>query len=63
MQGSEYLINSELKYNWLEARNEAVKMAKTLNEKSVTKQLCNRLLEPFMWHTLFLVLSYLYATL
>lgn len=50
MQGSEYLTNDELKYNWLEAKDEAIRMAKTLNEKGVTKQLCNRLLEPFMWH-------------
>jgi thymidylate synthase ThyX len=52
---------------WLNARNKAVESAKelfynvsrhtSLNDiqelegTSVTKQLCNRLLEPFMWHT------------
>jgi hypothetical protein len=39
------------KYNWLLARDEAVNVAKELNYGGVTKQLCNRLLEPFMWHT------------
>lgn len=52
---------------WLNARNKAVESAKELfynvsrhtspndiqelEGTSVTKQLCNRLLEPFMWHT------------
>ena len=52
---------------WLQARNEAINRAKELNSNlskyksiddyeelegtGVTKQLCNRLLEPFMWHT------------
>ena len=52
---------------WLRARDEAINRAKELNgnlqrsrsffdiqeipETGVTKQLCNRLLEPFMWHT------------
>ena len=52
---------------WLQARNEAIHRAKELNgnlqrarnpfdieeleDTGVTKQLCNRLLEPFMWHT------------
>jgi hypothetical protein len=39
------------KHNWLLARDEAVNVAKELNYGGVTKQLCNRLLEPFMWHT------------
>lgn len=37
--------------NWLQARNEATNMAEILNEGGVTKQLCNRLLEPFLYHT------------
>ena len=64
MQGSEYIID---KYEidacieeWLEARDSAVKHAVNLNKDSnginpitpVTKQLCNRLLEPFMWTTM-----------
>lgn len=36
---------------WLAARDEAVKHALILNSIGATKQLCNRLLEPFMWHT------------
>lgn len=53
MQGSEYSTNNNLNPAfWLAARDEAVKYAKALNQESdVTKQLCNRLLEPFMWHT------------
>lgn len=60
MQGTEYLTD-ELsiqfaKSNWLTARDWAVSSAKALNNsdngyEAVTKQLCNRLLEPFMWHT------------
>jgi thymidylate synthase ThyX len=55
MQGTEYITSSdeiEPRINdWLDARNDAVKRAKYLNDMGVTKQLCNRLLEPFMWHT------------
>lgn len=56
MQGTEYLtdlndINGQVD-SWLKARNEAVHYATELNQDGgVTKQLCNRLLEPFMWHT------------
>ena len=38
--------------NWLHARDKAIDMAVILNEGKVTKQLCNRLLEPFMWTTM-----------
>jgi thymidylate synthase ThyX len=55
MQGTEYhtdKLNIEAKEGeWLIARNHAVNQAKQLNLMDVTKQLCNRLLEPFMWHT------------
>jgi hypothetical protein len=62
MQGTEYIKEhgetGEINYvaratrNWLVARDYAVEQASYLNsdECSVTKQLCNRLLEPFMWH-------------
>ena len=55
MQGTEY-ITDELSIKgceaeWLEARNKVVEQAKRLSYYYVTKQLCNRLLEPFMWHT------------
>jgi thymidylate synthase ThyX len=55
MQGSEYFdkIGTETcKTDWLTARDYAIQQAKILNQSGgVTKQLCNRLLEPFMWHT------------
>ena len=65
MQGTEYITDStdiELNRNaWLRARDSAVSSAKYLNhgvkegrDNGVTKQLCNRLLEPFMWHTVLL---------
>ncbi len=54
MQGTEYMHSNYdeiLVNNWLLARDNAVEQAKELNELGATKQLCNRLLEPFMWHT------------
>lgn len=38
-----------LKGKWLEARNNVVKIAKDIDDVKTTKQLSNRLLEPFMW--------------
>ncbi len=37
---------------WLLARDEAVETASIMYVFGVTKQLCNRLLEPFMWTTM-----------
>ena len=57
MQGTEYLDNKlpSATAEWLRARNQAIRFAKELNNShDVTKQLCNRLLEPFMWHTVLL---------
>lgn len=55
MQGNEYYTDEEtinnLKEAWLIARDKAVDIASHLNDCNVTKQICNRLLEPFMWHT------------
>ena len=60
MQGTEYLdkvphggsSDEDFAYDmWLEARDAAVENAKQLNNLGVTKQLCNRILEPYMWHT------------
>lgn len=56
MQGTKYFTNEEdIKNNietWLTARDYTIKQAEGLNNyHGVTKQLCNRLLEPFMWHT------------
>ena len=62
MQGSEYLTGSiDIAFAhdlWLEARDRAVKSAKAISKEGtdgvpfVTKQLANRLLEPFMWTTM-----------
>ena len=55
MQGTEYLDTrgSEIAESaWLVARNKAIEQAWYLNTKDVTKQLANRLLEPFMWTTM-----------
>lgn len=54
MQGTEYFEECDRRFiepDWLRARNDAVSWAKSLNELGVTKQIVNRLLEPFMWHT------------
>jgi thymidylate synthase ThyX len=56
MQGTEYIEEgfsgtTFCEKTWLYARDKAIQNAKALNENNVTKQLCNRLLEPFMWHT------------
>ena len=57
MQGNEYinevLANNNCKNSWLKARDNAIQIATSLNKDcEVTKQLCNRLLEPFMWTTM-----------
>jgi hypothetical protein len=63
MQGNEYHTGEgnvgDINYkaraerNWLRARDFAVEQAKHLYEDSlITKQLANRLLEPFMWTTM-----------
>ena len=63
MQGTEYVERQEAvqirKWQWLQARDSAIHAAKELNSgfvfddgQPVTKQLCNRLLEPFMWTTM-----------
>lgn len=52
MQGSEYINDDRLTHgSWLRARNHAIQEASMLNQNiEVTKQLANRLLEPFMYH-------------
>lgn len=61
MQGFEYFTNEEdiekCKLGWLQARNKAVETSKTLYDGEVTKQLCNRLLEPYMWCTMLITTS------
>lgn len=54
MQGTEYCTEREsevAKSAWLVARNKALEQAYYLATKNVTKQLINRLLEPYMYHT------------
>ena len=56
MQGSEYIDPHNDPTcapisDWLSARDCAVESAKEMHADGITKQLCNRLLEPFMWHT------------
>lgn len=55
MQGTEYLTHSleikEAEQMWKKSLDFALKSAKNVYIAGVTKQLCNRLLEPFMWTT------------
>lgn len=54
MQGSEYLIGEEehkAKTFWIQQLQNTISYSKLIHNTNVTKQLCNRLLEPFMWHT------------
>lgn len=67
MQGMEYFSDNDVRgrdpyqtvvgyFNniWLSARDQAVSNAELLYDgygANVSKQICNRLLEPFMWHT------------
>ena len=61
MQGAEYFEDpsdiKELEATWLVAKDEAVSMAELLSEQGLTKQIVNRLLEPFMWHTVIVTAS------
>lgn len=56
MQGFEYFSPEEalelrLLEDHLNARDNAVTLAVVQSSKGLTKQICNRYLEPFMWHT------------
>lgn len=54
MQGSEYFEGKEEEsaiHHWTCAKNNAIAVAKQMSEAGITKQLCNRILEPFMYHT------------
>lgn len=46
MKATEYLNKL-----WLMARDSMISIAEEMGSLGVTKQICNRLLEPFMWHT------------
>ena len=54
MQGTAYLDDQDTtaaENAWLRGRDNAALASKALDTIGATKQLCNRLLEPFMWHT------------
>ena len=54
MQGVEYFTGRDIEVNekvWKDSAKSAANCALLMNVNGVTKQLCNRLLEPFMWHT------------
>ena len=58
MQGSEYFTD-EKEISWfimnhLKASKQAIERAIDATERGLTKQIVNRLLEPFMWHTVLL---------
>lgn len=54
MQGTEYHTDPEkieqIENFWEDAKQEAIISCSLLNDEDVTKQLANRLLEPFMYH-------------
>lgn len=54
MQGNEYFEDPKMIEKitriWLQARTDAAERANQLNDIGVSKQITNRLLEPFMWH-------------
>lgn len=53
MQGTEYLTGDDAKFarnRWLQIAAETTHNAHFIHNVNVTKQLCNRILEPFMWH-------------
>lgn len=56
MQPEEYINSFDYRYeackrNWLDFRDDAIKNVEKAIELGWHKQLANRLLEPFMWHT------------
>lgn len=61
MQGTEYLTGRDVELadnSWLRMRNNTVEEAKMLNKNiGVTKQMCNRALEPYLYHTIIVTAS------
>ena len=54
MQGNEYfnsVSSASIEEDWLIALDNAIKIAEKMSHGGLTKQIVNRLLEPFMWHT------------
>lgn len=53
MQGSEYFEGADvdnLEELWVTAAKYSLECAKDLNEVGLSKQFCNRIIEPFAWH-------------
>jgi len=55
MQASEWVTPEDPKFplwvaNWLDTRNNALKEAEWLSSLGISKQLVNRILEPWFWH-------------
>lgn len=53
MQGTDYFegeSSERIMLEWLAARDAAIKSSQALSDMGLTKQMCNRILEPFMWH-------------
>lgn len=54
MQAAEELTDNDLEIScalWLDARDNAVGIVERMTEINLHKQIANRLLEPFLWHT------------
>lgn len=55
MQGTEFFTDvTEItirKNSWKDTRYKAIQESRRLADLGVTKQICNRILEPYMWHT------------
>lgn len=55
MQGTEYFTDKEdiddVEGQWMYAKDRAVEAARMMNSDSITKQLVNRILEPYQWYT------------
>lgn len=61
MQGVEYFEgeydSEEISAWWLAARDKSISFAKDMSGFGLTKQIVNRLLEPWMWHTVIVTAS------
>lgn len=61
MQGFEYYTEDadikQLQSVWLEGRDKAVEVARKLDAMNVSKQLCNRIIEPYTWTKMIITTS------
>jgi hypothetical protein len=61
MQGTEYFTEQsdidDCYMLWMDGLEDAIERAEMLMEKGITKQLCNRGLESYMWHTAIITTS------